>query len=128
MAIFVILFSMVMPIMMVIFGLKFQKSAPTKINTTHGYRSKKSMASIEAWKYAHNLLGQLWTYLGIITGIGTIGVLLKIFDKSENTVMTAFMITAFVQMLLFALPIIPIEIRLKKLFDEEGNRKYPYQN
>jgi len=54
------------PFMMIVIGLIFRKWAPKKINSVTGYRTKRSMASQEAWEYANRRFAELWLKIGCL--------------------------------------------------------------
>lgn len=66
MGLFFWIFDLLMPSVMVFFGLLFRSHPPPRINWVYGYRTSRSMKSLEAWDYAHRRLGRLWTVLGCL--------------------------------------------------------------
>ena len=59
-----IIIGMLFPIMMILFGRWLSKHAPQDINYIVGYRTKRSMASKEAWDFANSTAGRYWITLG----------------------------------------------------------------
>ena len=55
--IFIFVCSMLMPVLMIIFGQLFQKRPPGQINSVYGYRTKMSMLNMDTWDYAHRYFG-----------------------------------------------------------------------
>lgn len=117
--------SLFVPLIMLIFGIVFLKKSPNKINPVYGYRSRRSMKSIEAWKFAHFLCAKIWLYAGIVMLLLTILAMLLVLNKSEETIGTVAQIVIYVQLAVLLLSIIPVEAALKRNFDENGNRKSP---
>lgn len=97
----------IIPIMMIVFGLLWINNPPKKINKIFGYRSKRSMASTEAWLYAHRYFGRWWLY----TGIFELSLVL-IFILFQNEIL--FIWLNYIEIFLMLLPIIPTEISLKR--------------
>ena len=117
--------SLFVPLIMLIFGIVFLKKSPNKINPVYGYRSRRSMKSIEAWKFAHYLCAKIWLYTGIVMLLLTILAMLLVLKKSEETIGTVAQIIIYVQLAVLLLSIIPVEASLKRNFDENGNKKSP---
>lgn len=117
--------SLFVPLIMLIFGIVFLKKSPNKINPVYGYRSRRSMKSIDAWKFAHFLCGKIWLYAGIVMLLLTILAMLLVLKKSEETIGTVAQIVIYVQLAVLLLSIIPVEASLKRNFDENGNKKSP---
>ena len=61
--IFMFAVNLLIPLVMVIFGAIFIKTAPKKINFLFGYRTERSMKNEDTWKFAHTYLGKLWLNL-----------------------------------------------------------------
>ena len=51
--IFMVCMNLIVPLTMVGFGAVFLRRPPRKINGAYGYRTARSMASQEAWDFAH---------------------------------------------------------------------------
>ena len=117
--------SLFVPLIMLFIGIIFTKKAPNKINPVYGYRSRRSMKSPEAWKFAHFLCGKIWLYAGIVMLTLTILAMLLVLNKSQDTIGLVGTITLYVQLAVMILSLIPVEIALKRNFDENGNKKSP---
>ena len=117
--------SLFVPLIMLLVGIIFLKKSPNKINPIYGYRSRRSMKSLEAWKFAHYLCAKIWLYTGIILLLLTILTMLLVINKSEDTMGVVAQIVIYVQLAVMIISIIPVEIALKKNFDENGNKKSP---
>ncbi|MFA6693184.1 MAG: SdpI family protein, partial [Acholeplasmataceae bacterium] len=55
---FMLIFSLLIPTVMVVFGVVFMHKTPKKINTIFGYRTKRSMKDEKSWVYAHHSFGR----------------------------------------------------------------------
>ena len=117
--------SLFVPLIMLLIGIIFIKKAPNKINPVYGYRSRHSMKSIEAWKFAHYLCAKIWLYAGIVMLTLTILAMLLVLNKGQETIGLVGTITLYVQLAVIVLSIIPVEVALKRNFDENGNKKSP---
>ena len=98
------------PVLMLVIGIVFQKHAPKEINGFLGYRTRRSMQSQEAWDYANKRMGEIWLALGVILLVVTIPLTLLL---GENGV--AVLVIA--QTIALILSIIPVEKELKAKFD-----------
>lgn len=75
MEVFFWIVDLLIPIMMIVVGYLFKKNPPTTVNWIYGYRTKRSMASKEAWIFAQCYFGELWFKIGL--GLAVV----IIFDK-----------------------------------------------
>lgn len=121
--IFIFVCNLIIPVIMLFFGVKFKKHSPKNINGFYGYRTSRSMKSKETWEFAHKYCGELWMKLGLIMlfismGVSIIGIMLD--DKVQGIVNFTLIIT---QTIILIVSIFPVEKELKKNFDENGNRK-----
>ncbi|MBQ9483556.1 MAG: SdpI family protein [Ruminiclostridium sp.] len=118
--IFMLIMVLLIPALMIAFGREFMNGAPDNINSTFGYRTKRSMMNKETWKFAHIYFGKLWFICGLILLLPSVVVMLFVLEKDVNTVGTVGAIIVFVQMIPMFGTIIPTEKALKKNFDEYG--------
>ena len=121
--IFMLIMVLLIPVSMIAFGREFMNSAPHNINSTFGYRTKRSMMNEDTWKFAHLYIGKLWFICGLIILLPSVAVMLFVLGKEVNTVGTVGAILVFVQMLPMFGTIIPTEKALKKNFDEYGRHR-----
>ncbi len=120
---FMLFFVLLIPLLMIIFGGIFKKSAPKDINYIYGYRTPMSTSSKEAWEFAHKYMGRLWLIFGIIILIPSVIAMLFVIGLDKDTVGYTGMAITFIQIVLMIIPIIPTEIALRKNFDKNGNKK-----
>ena len=73
-----------LPLIMVVFGKLFQH-CPGKINSVFGYRTRRSMASQEAWNFAHHACGKLWFRWGLVLLPVTVGLMLLLYGFINHT-------------------------------------------
>ncbi|MBQ3528491.1 MAG: SdpI family protein [Clostridia bacterium] len=121
--IFMLIFVLLIPSLMIIFGTVFKNSAPKEINYIYGYRTPMSTSSKEAWEFAHKYMGRLWLIFGIIILIPSVTAMLFVIGLDKDTVGYTGMAITFAQIVLMIIPIIPTEIALRKNFDKNGNKK-----
>ena len=114
--------NLIIPLIMLIFSIIFLKKSPDKINPVYGYRSRRSMKSKEAWAHAHYLCAKIWLIASIILLTLTAVAMLLVINKSENVIGTVGQIVTYSQLAVIVLSIIPVEVSLKRNFDENGNK------
>ena len=121
--IFIFVSNLIIPIMMLFFGITFKNEGPKKINGFYGYRTSMSMKNKETWDFAHRYCGRLWTKLGFITLFLSIIISLIIlsFDDKIQGIVVATIVT--IQTIILVASIFPVEKELKKNFDKDGNRR-----
>ena len=108
--ILLMIWACLIPILILVIGIIFQKHAPKEINGFIGYRTRRSMQSQEAWDYANKRMGEIWLALDVILLVVTIPLSLLL---GENGV--AVLVIA--QTIALILSIIPVEMELKAKFD-----------
>ena len=108
--ILLMIWACLIPFLILVIGIIFQKHAPKVINGCIGYRTRRSMQSQEAWYYATKRMGEIWLALGVILLVVTIPLSLLL---GENGV--AVLVIA--QTIALILSIIPVEMELKAKFD-----------
>ncbi len=113
MSLFVKVFSFLIPIIMIIMGIKMWFLPVRTINPHHGYHSRKSMLSQDAWDYAQACMGKTWTLVGIALIFVTIFLLPRIALSDINTLITILSI----QIVFLFLPMAWVEIALGR-FDQ----------
>ena len=113
------------PLLMLFVAIIFLKKTPNSINPVYGYRSRRSMKNLETWKFAHYLCAKIWLFASLILLPLTILSMLLVLNKSQDTVGLVGQIILYLQIAIMILSIIPVEIALKRTFDENGNRKSP---
>ncbi len=121
--IFMLIMNMLIPIMMIIFGVIFKKNAPKKINMFFGYRTTKSMKNQETWKFAHYYIGRLWFTLGFIVFLLSLVIMFLLRNQEVNTISLYALVLIFIQLGFMITPIFMTEKQLNLSFDEHGTKK-----
>lgn len=115
--------NLLIPLLMILFGVLFQKYPPKEINGAYGYRTTRSMKTQEAWDFAQNYFAKLWLRWGLALLPITILPMLFVLGKNQHTVGIVSGILCGVLCVLLCLPIFFVERALKQNFDENGKRK-----
>lgn len=121
--IFMFIMDMMLPLIMIICGKWFLKSAPKEINMVIGYRTSMSMKNKDTWDFAHKYSGKLWYRCGSVMLPVSAAAMLFIIGKNENTVGIVGGIICTAQVIVLIGSIYPTEKALKKIFDVNGKRR-----
>ena len=121
--IFMLAMGLLFPVVMILFGTMFMKSAPKKINYIFGYRTDMSVKNRDTWEFAHKYFGKLWFRLGLLLIPITVIPMLFVIGNSENVVATVGLIVSFVNTVTLIVPIFFMENVLNRTFDKDGKRK-----
>ncbi len=114
--IFMVCMNLLIPLAMLGFGVVFLRWPPRKINGVYGYRTARSMASQEAWDFAHAYFGRLWTRMGLVMLPLSVLAMLPCLGKGENMVGLWGGVLSAVECVPMLLAIVPTEKALKKRF------------
>ena len=115
--------NLLVPIILIGFGYFMYKYPPKQINGIIGYRTKMSRKSMETWIFAQKYCGRLWLKIGFLMIIPTILVQIPFIHSSVDAIGTATFIIEMVQVAIVLLTIVPVELALRRVFDENGFRK-----
>lgn len=120
---FMMVVSLLIPSIMIGFGMYFNKNVPKQINNFFGYRTSMSMKNKETWEFAHHYCGRLWMSAGCKIIVPSVIAMLLVIKKDESVVGALGGILLGIQFVILILSIFPTERALKNNFDENGNRK-----
>lgn len=115
--------AVLIPLIILIIGLLFRKRSLPKINFFLGYRTSLSTRNEDTWEVANRTLGKVWLTLGLITLPLSAISIIPFINKTEEAAGTALTILTLIQVVILILSIIPVELKLRKTFDENGKRK-----
>lgn len=115
---FMLIVTMLVPAMMLFFGYRWQKKPPATINTSYGYRTKRSMSCQEAWNFAHTHCGETWVKLGWFTVLlsAIAMVVLPFFTLEIVTTSMVGTVVVILQLVPLVTPLIATERALKRKF------------
>lgn len=117
--IFILVCSCMIPAIMVVLGFIMWRHHPKQINYFFGYRTAKSMLSLDTWNFANEYEGKLWFICGLTLLIPTI----LLYVVMQDQIMMHSIVIITVQAVVFVLTFIPVEMKLRKNFDDEGKKK-----
>ncbi len=121
--IFMLCTVLLVPLIMLFFGLYFKNKSPKEINSLFGYRTTMSMKNKDTWEFAHHYCGRLWLVLGMIMLPLSVIPMLFFINQDIDVVGIAGGIIEGIQVVVLLISIFPTEKALKKTFDENGNRR-----
>lgn len=120
---FLFICDILIPVLMIIFGILMQKNPPKKINGIYGYRTVMSRKNMYTWLFAHEYCGRLWKKIGLITLIPSIIAHIPAYYGGEDMLAYISLVLCTVQCIILCLSIIPVEKALKRTFNPDGTRK-----
>ena len=113
---------LLIPGAMLFFGSQFLRR-PGTVNGGYGYRTKRSMASQEAWDFAHRICGRLWRRAGKwMLALSLPAMLVSLGFSIEGIAVWGTGIVV-VQTAVMCATIFPVERALKQNFDQFGRKK-----
>lgn len=121
--IFMLVMVLLLPVTMTCIGNLFMHKPPRTINGIYGYRTARSMASQDAWDFAHRFFGTRCRKLGWWLILPSAAAMLPVLGKGEDNIGTAGIVLTLVQLVFFIAPIVSTERALAQYFDKRGVRK-----
>lgn len=94
--------ALLLPVCMLVLGRIWKSAPPGKINWAYGYRTRRSMASKDAWDFAHGFIGVLLRRVGLTALVLSVVVMLVL-----GAITTETTPVAVVAVILVALQFIP---------------------
>ncbi|MDR2687798.1 MAG: SdpI family protein [Oscillospiraceae bacterium] len=101
-----------LPVTMLLFGAALYKSPPEEANSLIGYRTRRSMASKEAWAYANTYSGKYWVVCGLVTLPLAVAAFFLLRNRDFSEALLGICIGVQLAVLLSVIP--ATEISLKK--------------
>lgn len=115
--------NLLIPVVVIVTGRIMWKHYPKNINGLVGYRTTRSMKNMDTWRFANEHCGRLWYKMGLFMLAFSILVSVLLLRTDDNTYSMISLIFVLFQCVVLILSIIPTEIALKKMFNEDGTRK-----
>lgn len=121
--IFMLLSNVLIPFFMIALGRWMWKSPPKNINDLLGYRTTMSRKNQDTWMFAHDYCGRLWWKAGWIMLPLSVLLMLPVLGKSTDAIGGWGSVLCLIQCVVLIGCIFPVEKALKKIFDNDGNRR-----
>ena len=118
--IFMMILLLLMPLFMIVFGRVLMTNAPKDINTSFGYRTKRSMKNQDTWAFAHKHFGKTWFVCGLVLIPVSLVPMFLVMGRETDMVRTTGFIILGLQLVLMLGAILPTETALKNNFDGFG--------
>lgn len=115
--------NLIIPLVMVVGGYVMYRKPPKRINHFIGFRTKMSMKNDDTWKFAHERCGKLWLKIGIILLIASAVIQIPFLRSDDFTLDVLTLTLETVQLAVLIVSALSVEKKLKKTFDENGNRR-----
>ena len=119
-----IILILMLPLMMLVFGLFARMGLPKKVNWFAGYRTSLACKNQDTWAFAHRYWGRLMIVLSFFLIALAIGGIILITRDTLTLEPALFAgVTGIATVVAVILSIIPTEIALRKEFDKNGERR-----
>lgn len=121
--IFMLIIDLLIPVVMVVFGIYFEKRALKNINPIFGYRTSMSMKNKDTWEFAHHHCGKLWHNIGWIMLVASVIAMLYPLGKDIDFIGAFGGVICGIQIVILTVSLFPTEIALRKTYDKNGCRR-----
>ncbi len=112
-----------LPLLMLFIGIVFGKNPSEEIGGI-GYNSSFSRLNDDTWKTAQLIMSRIWKKMGIIMlPISLLLLLILSFIFSGDSLLLAMTGVIMLQVIAMLVSIFLIERELRKIFDDEGERR-----
>lgn len=114
--------SLLIPLIMIVAGWLLRRHPPASINSVVGYRTARSMASPESWRFAQKDCGRRWQRAGWAMLLPSLLLLLPLYCLSEDAASIISLILMTAQTLVLAIVTYHTERALRRTFSPDGRR------
>jgi len=115
--------NLIVPLLMVIFGIIMLKYPSKNINGIYGYRTSMSRKNKDTWNFAHCLCGKLWRKIGWIMLFISVVVQLPFINSGDDVIGIVSIILITIQCVILIGSVIVVEMALRQNFNTDGTRK-----
>ena len=109
---------LLMPLIMLAVGLKWRLKPPAYLTGKLVYRTAYTEKGPEVWAFAHSHFGKLWTRYGVILAVLCGAAMYFLREKYQTYVL--WLLCG--EMLVLCVTIFMMELLIKNLYDENGQR------
>jgi len=109
---------LLIPVAMLVVGVKWWVSPPAYKTGKIAYRTQESERSEEAWYFVHQHCAKLWARFGVILGVIATVLMILLKESIGKYILWLLMAEVFV----LCVTIVIIDLLVKNLFDENGVR------
>lgn len=123
MKVFDIVFTGLIPLVLLVAGWMMQFHPPKKQNAWIGYRTTRSMKNAETWRFANTCCGKCWCISGGILLLVAVGCSVGYFFMSMKMQTMVLLGNIVLQMAILICTLFQTERAIRTQFDETGKRK-----
>lgn len=114
---------LVIPVLLLIFGLLYFFKPIKEANHIFGYRAYFGMGSVEAWRFAQRFAGFIYMILGGVMTLAMVIVSIVLIWKDTFTLLTVSAICLIIELVLTGIAVLAINIYLAVRYDRYGYRR-----
>lgn len=114
--------SLLIPLIMIAVGWLLRKRPPAHISSFLGYRTARSMASPESWRFAQEDCGRRWQRAGWAMLLPSAAVQLLLGSRNDDAASLVSLILMTAQTLVLAIVTYHTEHALRRTFSPDGRR------
>ena len=121
--VFMLVMNLLIPATMIGFGRMMEKNPSGVVDSSFGYRTKRSMKNQETWDFAHEYCGRLWVKAGwALVPLAVVGQALTLLCPEVESMCNWSLVPTTAETAVMAATIFPVERALKRNFDKDGNK------
>jgi uncharacterized membrane protein len=116
-------FELLVPIIILTFGIIFRKKGPKKMNGIFGYRTEMSLKNRATWDFANAFCARIWRIIGLLLLFPSVvagSVSIRLGAGARVIIM---LIIVTMQIIILILSVFVVEKVLKMNFDQDGNKR-----
>ena len=113
--------NLLIPMIMIGFGIRFMNKPPKKINKLFGFRTTLSMKNMDTWIFAHKHCGKLWRNIGLSIIIPSMIATFIALGREETNADVFTAIHIGIQIIIMLISSFFTEKALHENFDIQGN-------
>ncbi len=112
---FMLAMVLVIPLTMLMLGLRWWRGRTPPYGGSSGYRTRRSLASPEAWAFAHVYFGRLWVIVGVAVLVPSAVVMLLCPGGDTDRIGLWGGALCFIQTFVMLIPMIATENALRRM-------------
>ena len=120
---FMFICDLLIPIVMLVFGITMYKHCPKQINHWVGYRTTLSTKNMDTWKFAHDYCGSLWWKIGLIMVVPSVIIHIPFYHSDAGVIGIVGIVLLTIQFIVLLISVFLTEFALKKTFNDDGTRR-----
>ena len=121
--VFMLVMNLLIPASMIGFGRMMEKNPSGVVDSSFGYRTKRSMKNQDTWHFAQTYCGKLWRKWGrALIPMAVFGQALTLLCPDTESMCLWSLAVTTAETVVMTVIYIPVEWALKQNFDKDGNR------